>query len=202
MAEAPRDGQARFQTQGSTFDTLLAIYTTSADGLVLAAADEDSGGYFTSRVVFNAIEGREYLIAVDGFGGAAGDFLLSWQLASGIVAPAIAVPPVPQTVSTGQVAKIEVLPVESADPIEYRWFLNGRPIPGARSAVYTQSNVQPEHLGDYSVRLFGSDGTSLDSAPVALEIGPDPTIQFARKRGSLTDFVPPPTGFALAALGK
>ena len=79
---APAAGQFSLNTQTSTFDTLLAVYTGSAvNGLMLVAANDDvSSSVLTSGVLFQAAAGVEYQIAVDGFDGDAGDITLNWNL--------------------------------------------------------------------------------------------------------------------------
>ena len=73
-------------TVGSTFDTLLAVYTGSAvNALNLPAVarndDENNpGGILTSRVEFSAVGGTTYQIAVDGYGGDQGAVTLNWNL--------------------------------------------------------------------------------------------------------------------------
>ena len=76
---APANGMIAFHTFDSALDTLLAIYTgTSVTGLTLIGSNDDAGSRRTSRVIFNAMAGTEYKIVVDGYNGAAGDFLLAW----------------------------------------------------------------------------------------------------------------------------
>ncbi|WP_428939133.1 S8 family serine peptidase [Fontivita pretiosa] len=59
-------GNVTFHTQGSDFDTLLAVYTgSSVSALTEVASDNDSGEDFTSMVDFRAIAGTSYHIAVD-----------------------------------------------------------------------------------------------------------------------------------------
>jgi hypothetical protein len=73
---APADGIATFRTAGSSFDTLLAIYTGErVSNLTLVAADEDSGDALTSETRFNASSGATYEIAIDGFAGAEGELV-------------------------------------------------------------------------------------------------------------------------------
>jgi hypothetical protein len=84
---APLTGPVDFNTLGSTFDTTLAVYTNNVltpSNAVTASNDDDAegGGLLTSRVSFFAIAGRTYPIAVDGFGGDAGDVVLSWNMDS------------------------------------------------------------------------------------------------------------------------
>ncbi len=78
---APATGIATFRTTGSTFDTLLGVYTgTSVVGLTPVVSDEDRAGFFASVVTFNAIAGTAYHIAIDGFAGETGQFTFSWEL--------------------------------------------------------------------------------------------------------------------------
>lgn len=74
---APADGTMTLSTEGSNFDTVLAVYTgTSLGTLSLLAADDDSGENGTSRVAANVRSGTTYQIAVDGYNRAAGALLL------------------------------------------------------------------------------------------------------------------------------
>jgi hypothetical protein len=70
---APSNGTLALSTSGSTFDTLLAVYTGSTvGGLTVIRADDDSGGDYTSALTTNVISGTTYQIAVDGYSGASG----------------------------------------------------------------------------------------------------------------------------------
>ncbi|HEU0010742.1 MAG TPA: hypothetical protein VFT34_13070 [Verrucomicrobiae bacterium] len=87
----------RFDTVGSGFDTILAVYTNLAGELRIVGGTNNpagtdnpntgfidtSGGYLESRVnLANAILGRTYYIAVDGYnagsGAASGPVVLNW----------------------------------------------------------------------------------------------------------------------------
>ncbi|HEX2746773.1 MAG TPA: lysyl oxidase family protein [Verrucomicrobiales bacterium] len=75
--------QAIFHTEsGSTnFDTLLAVYSGSAvNSLTEVTSNDDSSGS-KSRVTFAAAAGVTYYIAVDGYQGATGTFVLTWSQA-------------------------------------------------------------------------------------------------------------------------
>jgi uncharacterized repeat protein (TIGR01451 family) len=75
-------GPAAITTHGSSFDTLLAVYTgSSVSGLTTVAAnDNDGSSGGTSGVRFTALAGTAYRIAVDGVGGAEGTIALDWSL--------------------------------------------------------------------------------------------------------------------------
>ena len=79
---APARGDVTFDTHGSNFDTLLAVYTgSSVDSLTeIASNDDDKSPNFNSGLSFVAQAGVEYQVAVDGFGGAAGEIVLNWNL--------------------------------------------------------------------------------------------------------------------------
>lgn len=73
---APFTGRVIIDTEGSNFDTLLAVYRGAAvNALSLVAANDDdplAGEVDTSRLWFNAVAGTNYAIAVDGWSGATG----------------------------------------------------------------------------------------------------------------------------------
>lgn len=66
-------GPVIISTVGSSFDTVLAIYTgEQLNNLTTVTSDDDSGGNGTSLVQFNAVAGTAYQIAVDGWSSSAG----------------------------------------------------------------------------------------------------------------------------------
>jgi hypothetical protein len=80
---APVSGPFGIDTIGSSFDTLLGVYTGSAVGaLESIAGDDDSGGDVVSALRINAIAGTTYQIAVDGFAGASGSITLRLEPAT------------------------------------------------------------------------------------------------------------------------
>lgn len=77
---APASQSVYFATAGSSFDTLLAVYTgNDVAALSLIAGSDDAVPDLSSRVVFFANVGTTYRIAVDGYGGAAGTLVLTWN---------------------------------------------------------------------------------------------------------------------------
>jgi hypothetical protein len=80
---APGDGSVVVDTFGSGFDTLLAVYQGSdVAGLRSLAANDDAGGGAQSEVRVEVVGGERYWIAVDGYGGEAGEVALSWRMES------------------------------------------------------------------------------------------------------------------------
>lgn len=86
---APTNTPVTFDTIGSTFDTLLAVYTgNTVSNLSLVASNDDivPGQYVQSTLTFTPVTGTTYHIAVDGYGGASGVIALNWNQ-SGAPAP-------------------------------------------------------------------------------------------------------------------
>jgi len=85
---APSASNVMISTAGSSFDTLLALYTGSTlASLVLVTNSDDidpADGLLTSAVSFAPAAGRTYQIAVDGYDGASGQVVLQ------IVSPRLA----------------------------------------------------------------------------------------------------------------
>jgi hypothetical protein len=73
---APRAEPTKVSTEGSSFDTVLAVYSwdgNAAHSPVLVACDDNSGyDGLTSLLSFDAAAKQVYYIAVDGVGGATG----------------------------------------------------------------------------------------------------------------------------------
>jgi len=89
---APSSGWLTLTTSGSSFDTLLAVYTgNSVSNLTfIAGNDEDPTSQFglISRVTCNVISNTTYQIAVDGFDDDSGSVRLQLDLGNPITPPA------------------------------------------------------------------------------------------------------------------
>ncbi|MEO8426483.1 MAG: Ig-like domain-containing protein, partial [Verrucomicrobiota bacterium] len=87
---APTSNQSLFNTIGSDFDTLLAIYVGNGVSALNLVASNDNIDQSTpqSRLSFTSVAGTTYWIAVDGFNGASGNIVLRWEQAVGPPPPA------------------------------------------------------------------------------------------------------------------
>ena len=81
---APSSGTCTVRTLGSAFDTVLAVYTGTSVGALVAVASNDnsSSTVLDSTVSFSTVKGTIYRIVVDGKSGASGAI----QLAASLVA--------------------------------------------------------------------------------------------------------------------
>ncbi|MBL4617441.1 MAG: S8 family serine peptidase [Robiginitomaculum sp.] len=112
---APSDGDFTFHTDGSSFDTVLAIYTgTAVNALTEVGANDNQGAASASKitatpgssqVTFTATNATSYKIAVDGVSGASGLVKLSW-FSNAVAQPNLvtAVLPNARSVLVGQTA--------------------------------------------------------------------------------------------------
>ena len=86
---SPRDRDVTINTSGSSFDTLLAVYTGSDFLDLMSVAFNDDFTNVTSSVTFAATAGTTYFIAVDGYnpgngrGAANGTVVLNWSQSGG-----------------------------------------------------------------------------------------------------------------------
>ncbi len=164
-------GIASFSTEGSTFDTLLAVYT-GADlntpvyrSLKEVASNNDrSTALRTSKVSFNARSGQVYFIAVDGRGSttksltsftrsvvATGDIVLTWN-----VQETLLLLPVFTTVLVSK-SYLPLAPVSipaavdlgGADSATFLWSLNGVQLANQLSSSLVIGSITRSQVGTY-----------------------------------------------------
>lgn len=78
---APVAGTMTVDTFGSSFDTLLAVYTGTAVNALTAVAQNNNFNGSQSLVSLPATAGTVYYIAVDGWNAAEGAITLTWRIA-------------------------------------------------------------------------------------------------------------------------
>jgi hypothetical protein len=172
---APSNGVATFSTRGSSFDTLLAVYTgITLTNLTLVTADDDGGGYFTSSATFPVTVGVTYIIAIDGFSGLSGNVVLSWNLITNVATvPIIVQQPADKSVQLGGSTTFNVLAAAGTN-IFYQWYFNlSQPLAGATNTNLTITNADSDKVGVYRVVVTSADGQSVTSRVATLEIGSD-----------------------------
>jgi len=90
---APAFGTVTISTSGSTFTTLLGVYTGSSVSNLTTIASKngknvDSG---TAQVTFNVTPGTQYQIAVDGYSGLSGKIALNLKFSLDTKAPTVSI---------------------------------------------------------------------------------------------------------------
>ena len=165
---APDSGTVTVETLGSSFDTVLAVYTGGAvNALTLVAANDDAPGLGTSIVSFTAIQGTSYQIAVDGFSGARGDVVLGLRLAAAPTAPVITSQPVGQTVPDSVGSNVTfTVGVTGSFPLSAEWQKGGITLPGGSNLSYTITNATLGDAGNYRVIITNASGSSTSSVAI------------------------------------
>lgn len=168
---APTSGAYYWDTVGSAFDTLLAIYTGNAvDQLTAQVSDDNSGGAGTSRVQLQAVAGTVYHIAVDqkfGTQGVAtrGVLQLNWHGPDDTRGPVIVEPPYSVATFVGTNVTLSVSVVGAA-PLQYEWFhggsrvTDGGNVSGATTANLLLTDITELDRGVYSVRVSNAFGNT------------------------------------------
>lgn len=97
---APADGTLVLDTSGSSFDTVLAVYSGSMlNSLQNRASDDDSGEGTASQVSLKVVRGEVYPITVDGYRGATGAVRLNGSFTKSGGPGPFPIDPVPGPVS-------------------------------------------------------------------------------------------------------
>ena len=164
---APVATTVRLDTVGSTFNSILAVYTgTGVSNLTRAASGVVfyTNGLYTTQVGFVPTAGIEYLIAVDGVSGSTGSIVVN--LVTEV--PLILAQPQPQGVPRGSNATFSVTAAGGA-PLSYQWKKSGTSILNATNTTLTLTNVQLSSATYYSVTVTNSLG-SVSSPTVVLSL--------------------------------
>jgi hypothetical protein len=150
---APLSGVCMVDTLGSSFDTVIGVYSgATVSSLVWVASNDDaSPSLFQSRVIFNAVAGARYEIAVDGYGANAFGTIV-FHLSLPLGAPVVLTQPRSVVVNPGGSASFSVVAAGVA-PLAYQWLSNGVPLTGATGASLTRSSVRHVDGAVYSVAV-------------------------------------------------
>lgn len=158
---APTNCIATFTTDGSSFDTVMAAYyvndgqTPSFYTLHRAASDDDDHEHYgaTSSIIFGALAGHRYEIAVDGYQGARGTIQLSWTMQVVHDAPPIVIStPNDQALQEGAPLTLSVT-LENANLYDLSWYLNGRELENKESATLYIPSLSRSNLGQYKLKI-------------------------------------------------
>ena len=174
---APASGTCVITTSGSSFDTVLAVFTNnpphveSVSNLGFVVENDDSGN-LQSRVEFLALEDVPYQIRVEGFGGDSGNIILTQTLATR--APRITQHPEDVLTLSNFTADFSFAATATM-PFTNQWRFNGTNLPGATGFSLVISNVNPGMEGEYTVLVGNAFGLDI-SRPARLELGSRPLL--------------------------
>jgi hypothetical protein len=163
---------ATFRTAGSGFDTVLAIYAgNSVNDLIASASDDDGDDSLNSQVTFQPQPGTQYFIAIDGFGGSSGNFVLGWSLQGTAQSlPWFTLQPFDRAALPGSDVTLAV--DTTSTETTWQWFLDGQLLPGATTRLLRLTNVTAADVGTYFCRA-SLGNLSLDSQRARLQLNSD-----------------------------
>lgn len=206
--QASANGTVTIETVGSTFDTVLGVYTgTAVNALTLVGSDDDSGGNQASRVVFTAAAGTVYAIAVDGYNGASGSIALSVQTGTSGAVPAIVAQPQDRSLQAGGGTTLQVTASgQPAPSLRWQWraagtetwtdAVNGAQVQGATTPTLALSGLNRSRSGDqYRCVATNTAGSTPSLAATIHVTGQPQTVTF----GAVADQVWRATPLPLAA---
>ena len=211
---ATSSGVAVIDTAGSSFDTLLAVYTgTSLTALTAVAGNDDYNGLHTSQVSFTATTGVTYRIAVAGYASSSavstGSITLHWSLAPDTTAPTVTVTS-PAAGST--VSGIVTLSARTADNVsvaKVEYLVNGAVARTIASPPFTplwDSTSVPNGTVTIAARATDGAGNTTTSATVTVTVanaapGSNPVLYAAGDIGECGSPYMAQTGLLLGLAG-
>ncbi len=167
--QAETNGTMRVDTEGSSFDTVLAVYIGPGDSyatLTNVACDNNSGSNgLASVALFQATQGVTYYIAVDGVGNSVGTVKLHINLGQPV---SMAAQPASQTVPSGSNVTFTAA-ANGLTNYTYQWRFGGTNIAGATAANFTRTNVPAPLAGSYDV-VVKNPINSVTSSVAALTV--------------------------------
>ena len=198
--EPPQSGALRVSTEGSSYDTVLAVYlspTLDVDySKLVEVACNDNGGSDgkTSVVEFSVEAGTRYYLVVDGVDGRTGIVHFTYEVSQ---TPVMSHPTwFAVDAASGQVDNTQENPVAavgagvefrigigglpSSASVSYQWRRNGIDVKGGTNERLLLSSLSQADSGNYSVEVTTFAGTAESQAsrftvaePIQLLLNPD-----------------------------
>ena len=186
-----RYSRLQYTTNGSTYldfptttTNTITVFTAKTNSLAAVSGVNDNPNFgirivaeFESSATGN--NNSNYVAAGTTY-GTAGTVRFDMVTISGVpivsgTAPTITNQPVSQSASQGDNITFTV-GADGTAPLNYQWRFNLADIGGATSSSYTRSNVQPAHVGSYSVVVSNSAGFTTSSNAALTLIVPQPVL--------------------------
>ena len=164
--QPPTNGTVTFDTAGSTYDTVMEVYTyngalNSYADLISVGCDNDSVSlHGPARVSFQAVKTRPYVIMVAGVNGAFGTAWLTYSLNTNQPAQ----PPITSSLVTTQAVltggNITLAPsIVGAPPLFYSWKKNGANVSGVTIPMFQINNAVSTNAATYTLTVTNDLGT-------------------------------------------
>ena len=200
LYQPPTNGTMTLDTIGSSYDTVMEVYTyngtlTGYSDLISVACDNDSvSSNGPSRVVFQAIKARQYVVVVDGVNNSRGTAWLNYVLNTNQPAlpPTLQSLVATQTVQVG--ANVLLAPnFTGAPPLRYSWKKNGTNVANATFPFLQLTNVTTAATANYSLTISNDLGTLIVTNPLHVLVPMNATV--SRSAQNLNYTVPTVANF-------
>jgi trimeric autotransporter adhesin len=151
------NGVVVLDTLGSSIDTVLAVYTGTNVATLSAVACDDNGAPDNARslVRFQAVEGTDYLVAVDGVNAAQGRIHLNWKHG---LPPSISTSTIKRVLRQGDDLTLTAGLINAVPAAVFQWQLDGQIVAGATNSALVLTNLQAHQSGAYSVTAINYAG--------------------------------------------
>ena len=183
MFQPPTNGTLTLDTIGSSYDTVMEVYTFNGTlsgygDLISIACDNDSvSPHGPSRVAFQAVKTRQYVVVVDGVSGVRGTAWLNYGLNTNLPAQ----PPIlqslvaTQTVTLGSTVTLAPA-IGGALPMNFSWRKDDTTITNVSMPFLQLTNVTTAQTGNYSLTATNDLGTLTITMPVHVVAPPSLTV--------------------------
>lgn len=179
LYQPPTNGTITLDTIGSTFDTVLEMYTydgalTSYADLISLACDNDTfGTNGPARITVPVVKTRQYVVVVDGVNGAKGTAWLNYRLDTNSTptAPVLLSAPTPQVVATG--SPVTIAPsLRGSPPLRFFWQKNQVNLPGSNLPALFIAAASNTDSGNYAVTVTNDLGSVSAVLPLRVVVPP------------------------------
>ncbi len=116
---APADGVVTVDTIGSSFDTVLGVYSGSCDALTHVGCNDDGGGNLTSLLTHPVTAGVTYYYVVGGYSSAAGQLVFHFNVVHSL---AFDSQPVNEPAPLGGNVTFSAAASGGQAPLKYQWY--------------------------------------------------------------------------------
>jgi len=173
MYQPPTNGTMTLDTVGSSYDTVMEVYTyngalTGYGDLISVACDNDSVSlHGPSRVAFQAVKTRKYVVVVDGVNGVRGTAWLNYALNTNLLAlpPTLQSLVATQTVTVGSTVTLAPS-IGGALPMKFVWRKDNLVITNLTIPFLQMTNVTTAQTGNYSLTVSNDLGALTVAMPV------------------------------------
>lgn len=181
--QPPADGTLMLDTLGSTYDTVLAVYTYNppfnsyADLIPIACASGSPGSRGSTQLELAAPKSRQYLVVVDGINGARGIVHLNYRLDTNRppIPPTLVQTPVSRVAPPGATVLLQP-DIKGSPPLHFFWRKGTDLLSGSTNSFLQLNNVLPAYSGNYVVTVSSHVGSPLEVLMSLRVVAPLPRL--------------------------